>query len=436
MNTLVWGFNGKLQDVINSLEDKGVINICKWFIDKDMLSDNQLDLCAFTALNTWVDKYKDLIEEYTSDVKFNADVYNSVYMDLMSYVNFESRYERFGNKPLYFYINKFNLLFRFMYSMLVKEKIELILFSNLTHLGADYIMYKIAKKLNIRTLLFMNSYLPNHYGKSFYIEDIEDFGDFKSMSKIYDKNEYDIIRVKPEDLFYMKKSHASFKELCHQFPLYRKYKEYRKYTKKLNAIIKPVDYTKKYVYFPLHLQPELTTSLFGGKFCDQLLALEILSEMVPSDWVIYVKENPLQKEFNRDDMFFNRLSLLKNVQLVPREESSYKLTKNAQILAIISGTAGWEALTEGVPALVFGQAWYQNFEGAFKWTPDLKIEDVIGYKVDQDKLKQNYNDLLSRMPNAVVNRDYIKAVPDYNEEESFKALETCIKDMVLEEVAC
>lgn len=35
-----------------------------------------------------------------------------------------------------------------------------------------------------------------------------------------------------------------------------------------------VDFNKKYVYFPLHLQPEMTTDAIGGIYRDQILAIE------------------------------------------------------------------------------------------------------------------------------------------------------------------
>ena len=187
-------------------------------------------------------------------------------------------------------------------------------------------------------------------------------------------------------------------------------------------MIGPVDYSKKYVYFPLHLQPEATTAFYGGVFCDQALALELLSKKLPEDWVIYVKENPKQTEFMRDEAFFARLKQIDNLQVTPWNENTFKLIENSRFVATITGTAGWEAICGGKPALVFGKAWYQNFEGAFKWHNDLDLREIANYRIDHTKLESDYNHLVSRMATGIIDPEYICEVPDYDEGKNIQSI--------------
>lgn len=434
-NTFVWGFHGSNLKIIDLLEKEGLIDVkCHLSSDKLLKHSNQFFLKDFTFLNQWSEKYEEKIRLYTKNVKFNQDLYNSLINDFYIYLERESRYENHGIKPVHYYINKFNLLYRFFYSVLVKENIELCLFSNLPHNGVDTIVYKLAKALNIKTFMFCQSFMPNRYDKIFYLENLEDYGDFNFMDKVYDTEKYEI---KPNIVpFYMnkkkKKLKLKFKEWRHNLPFYKKYEAMHEYKKTINDLMKPVDYSKKYVYFPLHLQPELTTSTLGGIYCDQMLALERLSEIIPNDWIIYVKENPKQTECRRDKLFFERFKFLDNVQLVPMEENSLELIRHSQFISTITGTAGWEALVENIPVLVFGKAWYKNFEGVFEYNKDLNIQSIIGYKIDRNKLKNDYNNLLSRMPKGVIDSAYTKALPNYNEEESVKNIAGLIKRLINE----
>ena len=140
-----------------------------------------------------------------------------------------------------------------------------------------------------------------------------------------------------------------------------------------NRLVSEPDYSKPFIYFPLHLQPEFSTNPLGGYFRDQLLALEILAASLPQGWEIYVKEHPAQWLLGgtryhpyRPKDYYHTIARLPAVRLISTTADSFKLIRQATAVATISGTAGWEAILRGKPALVFGHAWYQAAPGVFK----------------------------------------------------------------------
>jgi capsule polysaccharide export protein KpsC/LpsZ len=92
--------------------------------------------------------------------------------------------------------------------------------------------------------------------------------------------------------------------------------------------------------------------------------LRILSNSLPDDWIIYVKEHPYQFEGSmlhlvfRSNKFYEQLRDLRNVQIVKVEEDSEKLIKNAMFTSTITGSVGWQSLLNRKPCILFGVPWY------------------------------------------------------------------------------
>jgi hypothetical protein len=165
------------------------------------------------------------------------------------------------------------------------------------------------------------------------------------------------------------------------------------------SLARPVDLQRPFIYVALHFQPELSTSPEGSVFVDQFLMVNLLSKAVPDDWLIYVKEHPVQftslwgaNTSARSLDYYSDLASLPNVRLVPLETPQFELIDNARAVASISGTSCWEAIMRGKPALVFGHTWYNGCEGLF-FTPTLQeCTEAIrkinqGYAVDQRKVR-------------------------------------------------
>lgn len=158
-----------------------------------------------------------------------------------------------------------------------------------------------------------------------------------------------------------------------------------------------VDLRQPYIFVALQCEPERQAVPAGGWFSDQYLMVELLSNLAPSGWSIYVKEHVSQYksyqhgELSRTREFYDRLDGLPNVTLVPLSFKSFDLIDNAKASATVSGSVAWESVVRARPALLFGYAWYQGCEGVFHCASmDIvatAIEKIAaGYRPDREKV--------------------------------------------------
>jgi hypothetical protein len=169
----------------------------------------------------------------------------------------------------------------------------------------------------------------------------------------------------------------------------RKREMWRLYNR-LSSVV-PLDVP--YIYVALHFQPERTTSSLGGVFGDQFLLVDLLARSIPPGWRVYVKEHPSQfyppfgGERCRHADFYRDLQSCPNVHLVSLKMSTFELLDHSRAVATVTGTAGFEAVVRGKPALITGSAWYRYCEGVFYVPTEDGLRhalDVIeaGYHVD------------------------------------------------------
>ena len=102
---------------------------------------------------------------------------------------------------------------------------------------------------------------------------------------------------------------------CAMFVKHKLYKYYQ------NISEKQIDSSKKYVVVMLHYQPERTTMPDGRYFSQQYHMIRTISEGLPEDCIVYVKEHPstFMNEFDiryRDKYFYDSIKSLKNVKFV------------------------------------------------------------------------------------------------------------------------
>ncbi|HWL03547.1 MAG TPA: hypothetical protein VNQ99_01255 [Xanthobacteraceae bacterium] len=130
-----------------------------------------------------------------------------------------------------------------------------------------------------------------------------------------------------------------------------------------------VDLRGPFVLLALHFQPERAVVPMAGIFCDQLLIADMIARNLPNGWRLVVKEHPWQLvpfgrgELGRQPGFYREIAEMPNTMLAPLNADTQELLRHARAVVTVTGSVGWQAIACGIPALVFGAAWYRDADG-------------------------------------------------------------------------
>lgn len=435
---MLWGWmEADQRRAVTAFEARGRAEVVEWVADADFSEKsyitflyNQPDWGSFV-----LDKDVEPLNAY----------------ELIKFMDMFSREKRSRGLDVHELLNIAKNYFRYFVWLLSFKKIDVVLFSVMPIIGLDYVCYLAARRLNVETVMCYQSLFPNRF---FFARELEDFGIFSGVSS-------EILGAPPaidwgykKDLFYMKgqviksrrinPSYRLLKDFLRYgirkskkpmrfsgaFENYTQAKEfdenYKRYAKKQTDL----DLTVDFVYFPLHLQPELTTTGMGGAFSDQLDAIEVLSEMMPPGWKVYVKENPKQGFEQRGAEFFNRIRSLANVEYLSKEVNTYALMEHSRFVATITGTAGWEAITGGKPALVFGLAWYAQMPGVVRYEKGLSVNAILSQPCDQDLQKACYSGIYQKTRLGIIDGVYTSIHSDYDPSQNVQNLANFLEEVV------
>jgi hypothetical protein len=125
-----------------------------------------------------------------------------------------------------------------------------------------------------------------------------------------------------------------------------------------------------FAYYPLHVDPEASTIVSAPMHTNQLAVVEALVKSLPLGMNLLVKEHVPMLGV-RPAGFYARLKMMPGVTLVSPFENSLSLIKRSTLTCVINGTAGWEAIQLGKPAIVIGQPHYVALKEGFVRCPDL-----------------------------------------------------------------
>lgn len=232
----------------------------------------------------------------------------------------------------------------------------------------------------------LNMLVNNEYSGRTYPQEIMD------QAEAY-LSEFESKEIKPENMAHVQqkpKFELQFlllpiKYVKHRLSKYANDKHFYMYYKLYKTVFDPLkfyiryqiskkyynkaDFSKKYIYYPLHYQPEASTIVCAQKYEKQLFYIDSWAKSLPADTVLYVKEHYAVLG-HRDLSFYKELKKYPNVILIDPWESSRELMKNAVAVTTLTGTAGWEAMLLRKPVFLGGRIFFENAPGI------IKVEDM------------------------------------------------------------
>lgn len=166
---------------------------------------------------------------------------------------------------------------------------------------------------------------------------------------------------------------------------------------------------EKYVFFPLHVNPEASTMIFAPNFVNQLNVIDIIAKNIPMTHKLYVKEH-IPSIGTRPNLFYEEIKKYPNIKLINPWEDTFNLIKNSSLVVTVSGTVGWEALLLKIPVITLAETFY-SAPGLAMYCSDI---DKLGREIK----KRIYYDSVINKEKTDIN---VKAMTTAIHKNSFEA---------------
>ena len=159
--------------------------------------------------------------------------------------------------------------------------------------------------------------------------------------------------------------------MLYHYRLWSSYREVRKLAKTRLSDMEG----KRFVYYPLHVEPETALQGLSPEYFYQHALIAAVSRDLPVGCFLAVKE-AYGAIGRRPKNFYRHIDDLKNVVWLDTWEPGLDCVRKSDAVVTICGTAGLEAVASGKPAIAFGHHNLYNF------LPSVQVVD------NESKLKE------------------------------------------------
>lgn len=439
-----------------------------------ILENERIDIASMIVENSdmakfYKEKHGNRIKSFYYRILENNDEFNALnktdynlsYLEIEDFRSTQLKVEHYLHRELTDISTiqyRYFLALAYWLDFFNKNKIDMVFSAHIEHGGIwDTIIIDIAKKRNIPvyvisvttgigkqdevdTLVYLNNNtfmdVAKFVLKSFKISDY-----IAKLTKAYSPlvASYSKNNIKEKLVYELKKRMHSFKQYKISLKdYYKRTKNYKywynlfsdeikdnyQYMRDLSTIYDKISTLpvegEKYIYFSLRLEPEATT-MARSIPSTQLFLIKWLSDVLPNDWKIYVKDHPAQYNLCGDMFYFLRnISVYRNydflktitdipkVRLIKLNQSSDTLVENSGAVASISGSVTLKTVFEKKPLILFGQGlnMMENLKEVFV------IDDIASLKTAVEKIVSGFTPVYDDIEDVI--KKYTFCLPEYS----------------------
>jgi len=196
--------------------------------------------------------------------------------------------------------------------------------------------------------------------------------------------------------------------------------------------IKNIDPNEKFIYFPLHFQPERSTLIAAPYYLNQPDLITKISKSIPIGYKLLVKEHPFMSYHAwRKISYYKKILALPNVKLLHPSVSNDNIFKNCSLVMSISGSAALESCFYQKPSILFVGSSFSYFPFVHVIS-NINDMPLVIQKMLKTKVEAIYlNDYINKLENVSfeINLDMLKSsinswfyfngtIPDTNIDEN------------------
>jgi len=150
------------------------------------------------------------------------------------------------------------------------------------------------------------------------------------------------------------------------------------------------DIQDPYVLVTLHVQPEASIDVVGGRYADQLNFIRCLVRTTPSTHLVVIKEHP-HAFGDRKLAFYRELTTMPRVMILSPWEESRKSIMNAEIVISNTGTSSLEAALLGIPGVTATRMYFEKLMVIPSFDPSIQSISELLLRAKKWKKVMNHS---------------------------------------------